>query len=137
VSATKAKPPALIQAFAGCTPVPMTRPRVTSRGVYTEKRTEEGKRVQALLLAPHGPRSPLAGPLLLDLTYILPRRKQKPQAPGSHHESRPDLDNLVKLTMDVLTRLQWWEDDSQVSSLSARKVYGDVPGVWVVLSGAP
>jgi Holliday junction resolvase RusA-like endonuclease len=132
------KAPALIQAFAGCRPVAWGRPRASKHGgFFTDKRHEEGARVQALLLAPHTPRKPLAGPLLLDLSYTMPRRQKDPQPAGSFHVGRPDLDNLVKLTMDVLTRLQWWEDDAQVAAISARKAYGDEPGVWVVLSGAP
>lgn len=34
---------------------------------------------------------------------------------GKPKVTRPDYDNLVKLPNDLITRLGWWKDDSQVS----------------------
>ena len=123
-----------ILAFAGCDPVPLSRPRFDSRSrrTYTNARSEKGARAQAALLAPHTPREPLAGPLAVGLSYVLPLPKRG-RAPGPHHVT-PDVDNLSKLTLDVLSRLRWWNDDAQVAELHATKRWGangENPGVVV------
>jgi Holliday junction resolvase RusA-like endonuclease len=52
---------------------------------------------------------------------------------------RPDLDKLLRSTLDGLTDAGVWRDDSQVVSISAAKVYaknGDTPGVIIEVEGA-
>ena len=114
-----------------CDPVPLYRPRFdTKRGrVYEDKRCEAGRNVQALLLAQHTPKAPLEGPVSVGLTYYLamPAKGRKP----GPHDVRPDVDNLAKLTIDVLTRLQWFKDDKQVAELHVVKRWSPTPGVRV------
>ena len=45
------------------------------------------------------------------------------------HTSRPDLDNLEKNLLDVLTRLNFWTDDSLVAVKLTSKWWGPVPGI--------
>jgi Holliday junction resolvase RusA-like endonuclease len=40
-----------------------------------------------------------------------------------HHVSTPDVDNLAKAVMDCMTRLGFWRDDSQVTTVSAHKLW--------------
>jgi Holliday junction resolvase RusA-like endonuclease len=50
--------------------------------------------------------------------------------------TRPDLDNLEKLVMDVFTRAGIWRDDGQVAAKTTSKPYaneGEKPGMEVVL----
>lgn len=42
--------------------------------------------------------------------------------------SKPDLDNLAKAVLDVLTQLGVWRDDAQVVSGSWEKLYHAVGG---------
>jgi len=45
---------------------------------------------------------------------------------------KPDLDKILRSTMDALTKVGAWEDDSRVVSISARKVYmGMEPGAVI------
>jgi Holliday junction resolvase RusA-like endonuclease len=62
-------------------------------------------------------------------------RASAPRWPGV----RPDLDKLLRSTLDGLTDAGVWRDDSQVVSISAAKVYaknGDTPGVIIEVEGA-
>lgn len=126
----------LVEAFAPCHPRPCARPRWDStRGrTHTDARSERAAREQSALLRPLGPRGTLDGPLLVRLAYYLPVPKRPTgdrQRAGAPHTSRPDVDNLAKLTLDVLSKLGWWHDDAQVWSVTATKQYGERPGVLV------
>jgi len=121
-----------VDAFAPCVPRPCARPRFDSvrRIAYTSKASERAAREQATLLGPFTPREPLIGALAVRLHYVMPMRGDV-GIHGLPHRHKPDADNLAKLTLDVLSRLGWWSDDCQVSSLTVRKRYGSVPGVHV------
>jgi len=123
------EPPAW-RAWASCVPVPLARPRFDprSRRTYTSEPSARGARAQAAALAGQGPRQPLDGPVSLRLIYHLtiPRswsKRRQAEAAGRPVAGKPDVDNLAKLTLDVLSRLGWWRDDAQVVRLEASKVY--------------
>lgn len=62
----------------------------------------------------------------------------KPSAPTSHTQ-KPDIDNLVKLVADRITRSgRIWRDDSQIDSLVAIKNWGQAStvGCWVSIREA-
>ena len=42
----------------------------------------------------------------------------------------PDLDKLIRGVLDALTAVVY-RDDSQVTRITAQKVYGERPGVWI------
>lgn len=50
---------------------------------------------------------------------------------GHPKTSRPDCDNIVKLLLDVMTDLQFWNDDAQVAKLEVRKLYAEKPSIWI------
>lgn len=54
-------------------------------------------------------------------------KKQKTEAPGEYHTSKPDIDNLVKGLFDAVNGILW-ADDKQVVRVNATKVYGEKPG---------
>lgn len=57
-----------------------------------------------------------------------------------HHVTSPDVDKLARAVLDSLTATGVYADDSQVTSLTARKFYvrpGDRPGVVIQVSAAP
>ena len=130
----------LVNAWIQCEPVACARPRFDSkrRRTYTSKRSEDGAAAQAALLSPHGPREQLVGALSVSLSYVLAipaswSGKQQAAHMWAPHTQRPDADNLAKTSLDAMTRLKWWGDDSQVSRLVVSKRWGDVPGVHVVI----
>ena len=47
---------------------------------------------------------------------------------------KPDIDNYIKLYLDVITALKIWDDDSQVINLSASKQYvNDNPATEITI----
>jgi Holliday junction resolvase RusA-like endonuclease len=79
----------------------------------------------------------------VSLNFAMPRPKShfganglKPSAPA-FHAGKPDVDNLVKLILDRITRSERiWRDDSQVASLTVHKFYaaGNEQGCSVSIS---
>jgi Holliday junction resolvase RusA-like endonuclease len=85
------------------------------------------------------PPEPIAGPVAVDITFMMeapkswPRWKREAAIAGSYrHVYRPDVDNLVKLAKDALNGILW-VDDSQVCEINARKVYSETPRTWIVI----
>lgn len=93
-----------------------------------------------------GDRPMLAGPVVLELVFTMPR-------PASHHvasdrsrpvkataprwcDKRPDVGKLARAVEDALSGVVW-VDDAQVVDLHPTKPYGDRPGVRVVVRVAP
>lgn len=87
-------------------------------------------------LRPFAPDHPIEGPLRLEVcfTYFTKDKKKDKQ----WKTSRPDCDNVVKLLQDVMTKLGYWNDDSQIAvlkvskkwSCDTAKVYVKVEEVW-------
>lgn len=50
---------------------------------------------------------------------------------GSYRTTKPDTDNLQKLLKDVMTKLQFWEDDALVASEIVEKFWAEVPGIYI------
>ena len=63
--------------------------------------------------------------LALAFYFKWPRTRDKWRV---SHDSKPDLDNLVKQFKDAGNGFLW-HDDAQVNLLFARKCYGDPPGI--------
>ena len=116
-------------------PTGQMRPRATIRGrhatVYKAAKQEQNEQTLAALLAPHKPAAPMEGPLLLyvNAVFACPASKSKKWV----HEAlcgrirpttKPDADNIAKHIKDVMTQLQFWNDDKQVAELVVRKWYG-------------
>lgn len=85
-------------------------------------------------------------PVDVAMIFLMPRPKShfgarglKDSSPAAH-KAKPDLDNLCKLVMDVVTRSEAvWVDDSQVVSITAEKRYANAsefPGCIVTISPA-
>lgn len=96
------------------------------------------ERTLEALLAPHAPRSPLQGPLVLEFVAALPvgksdsKKLREAKLTGLvAPEKKPDLDNILKNLMDCMTRLQFWTDDVQVVCLRCEKIYAE-QGYWDV-----
>lgn len=87
---------------------------------------------------------PTLGPVRVTMTFFMPRPKAhfgkhglKDKAP-KEPVGKPDIDNLTKLVLDVITKDgRVWRDDSQVTTIIACKGYvveGQRPGVWVSIA---
>lgn len=97
---------------------------------FKAKEAESYQKTIRTLAAPHRPKKPLAGPLVVDFVFILPRparlmRKADP-AGLIPCPARPDRDNLQKGTQDALS--DFWEDDGQIFDGRTSKLYAEKDG---------
>lgn len=82
--------------------------------------------------------APFDGPVCVSLraTFPVPQSWSKTKRDRAFWKtSKPDLDNLVKLTKDAFNSIVWI-DDAQVCEIRAQKVYGSPVGVTVIVERA-
>ena len=116
-------------------PVAKARARVTKRGAFTPRKTQQYERALRLAAktAMKG-RPPFDGPieLLVMARFRMPIRWPKWKRTWSTaHCSKPDWDNVGKIT-DALSGIVW-QDDSQVIDGRVVKRYDDGVGSLYVL----
>ena len=63
------------------------------------------------------PAEPISGPVEVMIVWEFAIGNRPKRNINTFRTSRPDLDNLNKSIMDILTKLQFWKDDSQVAKL--------------------
>lgn len=126
-----------------CIPTAQARARhmTTKSGLsvsYKSANQKANERTLEALLAPHAPRAPLQGPLVLEFVAALPVGKSDSRTLREAKltglvapEKKPDLDNMTKQLMDAMTRLNFWHDDVQVVCLRCEKIYAE-QGYWDV-----
>lgn len=88
------------------------------------------------LLYPYRPQKPLEGALKLEIKWVYPFRKSEPKKNRIRElycYTRPDVDNLCKLLFDVMTRLGFWLDDSQIADLHFVKCWSDNPRIEIFI----
>ena len=75
--------------------------------------------------------SPMEGPVRMAVEFVFKRPKSHSNKSGIKttapmwHTSRPDIDNLIKLVMDVCTEMEVYADDTQVVRLETVKRYAN------------
>jgi Holliday junction resolvase RusA-like endonuclease len=85
--------------------------------------------VQAAAVEAVGGRPPLGGPVMVAVTFWMPRGASVKRA---YPSVRPDLDKLERALLDALTIAGVFGDDSQVVEIRSRKAYG-TPGADVIV----
>ena len=132
--------------------IPIIPPKATSQGAgkrivvmdgkpmfFKNSKAQGAENDLTLLCSRHTPNEPLTGPVKLQVDFVFPWRKSEPQkriALGRvPHTSKPDCSNLVKMLEDVMTKLGFWKDDSQIASLTVTKAWGDKVGIYVAING--
>ena len=78
------------------------------------------------------PAVPMDGPVEFRAIYLFPRPKT---VKGFWKQTRPDLDNIDKATLDALSKARWWVDDGRVCKLTSEKRYagpGEEPGAEIM-----
>ena len=128
----------MIEFFIPGDPVAKARPKFAVRNgfarAYTPKKSSEYENIVSLY-GRKAIQEPLNGPIALDILFCMPipastPKKRLQSIVASPHIKRPDTDNLIKQICDGLNGIAWC-DDSQVWSISARKIYSLTPGVMV------
>lgn len=88
--------------------------------------------------------SPVAGPVIVSLTFHLPRPRShygtgrnsgtiRPGAAGAVPCTKPDIDKLVRATLDALTASGIIQDDARVVDLHSRKRYAERCGARITV----
>lgn len=122
-------------------PVPKGRPRMTQTGhVYTPPKTHHYEYEIGLLgLTAMRGHPPFENYLHVDILVILPippswseKRKKDALECRTFPVGKGDLDNYVKSALDGLNKIVF-KDDGQICSLSARKVYGEITGLHIII----
>jgi len=126
--------------------VPCIPPKATSqqKGImmiggkprhFKKAHVREAEDTITSLFAEHRPDMPFQGAVKLTVYWTYPWRKSEPKknrAGGRKWcDTRPDCSNIVKMVEDCLTRLNFWNDDSQVAALHVEKGWGDAPGIGI------
>lgn len=101
---------------------------------YTKKKVRQSENFLAALLSMHVPDVPFSEPVSVSVMWTFPWRKSERKSVTRAgepipHVSRPDLDNLEKNLLDVMTRLNFWTDDSLVTDKHTSKWWGPKPGI--------
>ncbi len=130
------------------TPAPQGSKRHVGRGIMVESSAKVKpwrEAVKAAVLDQTGAGAALDGTLSVEVVFRLPRprghyrtgrnaallRDGAPAWPGN----KPDVDKLLRSTLDALTDVGLWRDDSQVTHLRAVKRYVtegyDAPGASI------
>jgi Holliday junction resolvase RusA-like endonuclease len=80
----------------------------------------------------------IIGPVVLEVTFTLPKPKGAPKRRRIWPDKKPDLSKLVRSTEDALTEAAVWEDDARVVRTISDKTYPnehphalDVPGAVI------
>jgi Holliday junction resolvase RusA-like endonuclease len=128
-------------------PIAKGRPRFSTRGkfpvAYTPEKTKAYEfEVGMMALAAMGGTKPLEGALeaFIYVTFAVPASYSKKRLEAclsglEKHIKKPDLDNVVKSVIDGMDKIVF-DNDSQITSIHATKVYGEVEKVEVMVRQA-
>ena len=100
---------------------------------FTKPHVKQAQIDLAEYLRPFSPEERLEGALFLSLKFKFPMRKSETKARRAlghfPHDKRPDVDNLAKLTVDVMASLGWFKDDAQIARMILENEWSNVPGI--------
>ena len=111
-------------------PIPLSRARVGfgARRIWDSQK--QLKLVTGIDLARQMGNLPLfEGALHIDIIFYMkiPKSLQLRQKLHKHHCYKPDIDNLIKMILDIMSNDVIFHDDCIVSYVSAQKIYDDKP----------
>ena len=121
-------------------PVPYAAPRVTKFGTFDRKKQDKDQTKWQIRSQYRSP--PIAGAVCVDYVFFMPIPKNTSSVKRRQmlngvikHDKKPDTSNLVKLYEDCIKNIAI-QDDSNVYSFSAKKVYAEKPGVLIRIKSA-
>jgi Holliday junction resolvase RusA-like endonuclease len=128
-------------------PIAKGRPRFSTRGkfpvAYTPEKTKNYEsEVGMMAKAAMGASELLEGALeaFIYVTFPVPasyskKRTEACLSDSEKHTKKPDLDNICKILFDGMNGIVF-KDDSQITSIHATKVYGEVAKVELIVRQA-
>lgn len=122
-------------------PTGKARPRITSHGTYTPKKTKDYERkVVCAYLAAGEPLPNELGRVWVDIAAYFSIPKSASKAQKEHMRKmeieplkKPDADNIAKAVCDALNGIAY-KDDAQITRLAVSKHYAEIPRVDVVIT---
>jgi crossover junction endodeoxyribonuclease RusA len=118
------------------------------RGILVESSTKVGPWREAVVAAATNQGHAnlmLEGPVTIDVSFYFPRPKGHYRADGSlrdsapfTHSTKPDIDKVLRSTLDALVQAAVITDDSRVQEVGARKLYATTnraPGALIYVEG--
>ena len=99
---------------------------------YTKNNLKDVFDFYYFVFRPFKPDAPFLGQVHLKIEFHYPTKK--PHKEGEGKITRPDVDNLAKLPIDVFTKLGFWVDDSQITKLLLTKQYSEQAGIKVYIA---
>lgn len=67
--------------------------------------------------------APLDGPLRMHVCFTLPKPVSAPKTRRTYPHRKPDIDKLLRSTLDAITSSGLWRDDAQVIAVTAVKAF--------------
>ena len=112
-------------------PVPMGRPRVTTKGgfarAYLPKATRAGLDMASTIIKAHWRREPMSTPVGVRACFVSRRpNKLKARKHGDNRQYRPvrgDVDNLLKSLLDACQAAGVFHDDGQCAYVECYDLY--------------
>ena len=122
-------------------PIAKKRPRFARHGkfvvTYNDQQTEEGRFL--FEVQKQWQRQPIEGSLKVRCSFQMPipkstsKKKNKAMLEERiKHTKRPDVDNLLKFTLDCLNGVVF-KDDSQIIYLAGGKFYSEEPKTLIMI----
>lgn len=105
-------------------PVPAQRPRFHGNHAYDAQKMLKTD-LSLLLAHQHNNRPQFKGPVRVDFDFhfAISKKARDKHKLNCYQPTRPDIDNLVKLYLDIVVRAEILNDDNQVAELHAVKHY--------------
>lgn len=112
-------------------PRPQVRHRAVRRGKFIQMYDPMSKYKQELSKLADGHTMLDTGPIAIELRFYMKlpascRRSERMRLIGTPVTKKPDIDNLAKMVFDTFSGILYL-DDSQITSLTATKVYDENP----------
>ena len=103
---------------------------------YEKPEVKAAKRKLYYQIQDHRPMEPISGPIELMIVWAFDIGTKPKKYIGQPRTTRPDLDNLNKSVMDILTDLKFWNDDGQVAKLLLMKrwVRAEDAGIHITIN---
>lgn len=111
-----------------------------NRKTGTTFKTQKQKAWEAELkaaLAPYADNAPDIGGCPVYLKWVFHYATKDRKKLSTWKTSKPDTDNLVKTPKDIMQKLDFFKDDSQVAYEVIQKVWSTEPGIEITLAPMP
>lgn len=88
---------------------------------YEKPQVTAAKNKLAYSIKRYRPEKPISGPIAVHIAWYFPTDKKKDYYQPKL--TKPDVDNMAKGCLDVMTQMRFWNDDNQVCKLTLMKFW--------------